>query len=215
MIRKKTQNSHMKDLTNISWGVDMDAEFVKESNVRSNNNEIYFTGGVSQSAIISLIKEFDTVLGNISKAQTTLLQSTQPAVEIILYIDSGGGVIKDCFKFIDYINILKKNHGLHLTTVCNGLIASAATLMALTGDKRYITTHSTYMIHELFGHAVGTFTHLNSHMKHINIIHEHIMQLYLKYVPNLERDKLAKLLQDETWFTAEECAAMGFAEVIH
>jgi ATP-dependent Clp protease, protease subunit len=205
----------MKDLININWGISLDAEFAKEANVRSNNNEIYFTGGVSQSSIILLIKEFDTVLGNINKAQTTLLQSTQPIVEVILYIDSGGGVIKDCFKFIDYIDILKKNHGLHLTTVCNGLVASAATLMALTGDKRYITNHSTYMIHELFGHTVGTFTHLNSHIKHINIIHEHIMRLYLKYVPSLERDKLAQLLQNETWFSAKECAAMGFAEVIN
>lgn len=201
--------------TNIVWGVDSEINKpIGENAVRSTNNEIYFNGEVNQVSIISLMKEIDSVLGKLTKAQNNLLQSTISPVEIILYIDSYGGTVKDCFKFIDHINILKKNHGLVLTTVCNGVVASAATLMALCGDKRYITKHSTYMIHELFSYSIGTYTHLTSRVKHINILHEHIINLYLHYVPQMEREHLLQLLQTESWFSADECVKMGFAELI-
>jgi ATP-dependent Clp protease protease subunit len=86
--------------------------------------------------------------------------------------------------------------------------------MALVGDKRYITRHSVYMIHELFGQSIGTFTHLTSRIKHINMLHDNIVALYLKYVPSLDREKLLNLLQTETWFSAQECQDMGIADII-
>jgi len=201
--------------TNIAWGGDITDGNVREGVVRSNNNEIFFNGGVTSVSINSLLTELDTVISKVTKAQTTLIQNTNNnPVEIILYIDSPGGSVKDCFKFIDHIDILKKNHNLNLTTVCNGIAASAGTLMALVGDKRYITRHSVYMIHELFGQSIGTFTHLTSRIKHINMLHDNIVALYLKYVPSLDREKLLNLLQTETWFSAQECQDMGIADII-
>jgi ATP-dependent protease ClpP protease subunit len=201
--------------TSIAWGGDIADGIIKDGIVRSNNNEIFFSGGVTASSINSLLTELDAVISKVAKAQTTLIQNTNNSlVEVILYIDSPGGSVKDCFKFVDHIDILKKNHNLHLTTVCNGITASAGTLMALVGDKRYITRHSIYMIHELFGHSIGTFTHITSRIKHINMLHDNIVELYVKYVPGLDREHLLKLLQTEGWFSAIECQNMGFAEII-
>jgi ATP-dependent Clp protease protease subunit len=208
----------MNDIKYLSlyWGIETKNSKLEIStnNIRSNNNEIYFNAEITGETINLLIKEIDIVLSRLTEKQSSLLRDDTNQNKVILYIDSGGGSIKDCFKFIDYINILKKNNKLYLTTVCTGLVASAATLISLTGDIRYITPLSTYMIHELFSVTGGNYTHLTSRINHINNLHENIINLYLQFVPTLTKEKIIKLLQTETWLSAEECEELGFAKVL-
>jgi len=126
--------------------------------VHSSGNEIFFTCIVNCENIKSLIIEFHNILKNCLNKDNILSSNADIIPKIILYIDSPGGLIKDCFKFIDFIKIMKKNYKFELTTICCGGTASAATLIAIIGDKRYVTQLCIIMIHELFGGAIGSYT---------------------------------------------------------
>jgi ATP-dependent protease ClpP protease subunit len=200
------------NILNISWGGILSEN--NKADVRHHNNEVFFYSTINSESINLLINAINSVLEKQIEKQKSLLNEDNNCCKVILYIDSAGGTIKDCFKFIDYINILKKNNKIHLTTVCTGCVASAATLIALIGDIRYITELSTYMIHELSCASVGHYTHVASQMKFINSLHENIINLYQKYIPELSREVISSLLLAETWLSALECEKMGIAKII-
>lgn len=201
--------SNSKQNTNASSKYDI--------NIYSNNNEIYFDCSICHDSIIKLIKEFDKVISAFNKTQSGMIKSNDETCYITLYIDSHGGSVPDVFKMIDYIYILKKQHKLHLTTIGHGIIASAATLLALIGDDRFITPLSTYMIHNLFAgtaYTVDTYTHLISRIDNIDQTHNNIINIYTQSVPNMTKEKITNLLQTETWMSAQECEEFGFAKVL-
>ena len=185
--------------------------------IYSINNEIYFNSDINELAINKLIKELNNVKNSIIDKNKQLLHSSNESnkIQIILYIDSPGGFLKDCFKFMDFIRIFKKNFNVHLTTIAMGMIASAATIIALSGDTKYITENCTCMIHELYAGQSGKYTQLLSKMKHIGMYHTKIVKLYLDNNKKIGEEKLLDLLKTETWFTAEEYIEHGFADKLY
>lgn len=188
----------------------------EEDRVKSFNNEIYFTSEVDVGSIDSLIKELLTVIQRLNQTQSAVFTcASGQRKRIILFIDSPGGTLKDCFKFVDFIEAIKKVHNIVFVTVCTGIVASAATLIALTGDERYVTGNVTCMIHELFGGTMGTYTQLSAGMKHVSIYHKKLINLYLKYNSKLDEAAIVDLLKKETWFDAQEYVDNGFAQAIY
>ena len=188
---------------------------ISSDRIKSINNEIYFTADVDGYSIEQLIREFHIVIQNLNKTNTNGLNVNKDKKKIILYIDSPGGTLKDCFKFVDFIDIIKRVHNVHLVTVCTGMVASAATIMAIVGDERYVTENVTCMIHELFGGTIGTYTQLSSGMKRLSIYHDKLINIYLSHNKNISRNKIIDLLKNETWFTSKEYIENGFADDIY
>lgn len=212
-------------VTALSWGCDPSATNdlavqnytfgVQSDRVRSVGNEIFFTDAVSPASIEALIKEFHAVISRSQTASSGILGKNDASVAITLYIDSPGGYLKDCFKFIDYVSILQASGRVSLTTVITGIAASAATLMAIVGDKRYIMRNALCMVHELFSGSMGTFTQLSSGMKMLQNQHEKLLAIYLQHNKRIERQSLETLLQKETWFTAAEYVENGFVDGLY
>lgn len=188
---------------------------ISSDRIKAINNEIYFTSDVDGYSIEQLIREFHIVIQNLNKTNSNGLNVNKEKKKIILYIDSPGGTLKDCFKFVDFIDIIKRVHNVHLVTVCTGMVASAATIMAIIGDERYVTENATCMIHELFGGTIGTYTQLSSGMKRLSNYHDKLIKIYLAHNKKLTEDILIDLLKNETWFTSEEYIENGFADDIY
>ena len=201
----------------MKWGAVMHNDKSAPTIVKSFNDEIYFTAIVDCTSIESLIKEFYTVVQAQDKQQCAMLSNGNAgaAKRITLYIDSPGGILKDCFKFIDFINIMKRVHKLHLVTVCTGLVASAGTLMAVIGDERYVSENATCMVHELFGGTIGTYTQLSSGMKRLSSWHSRLLGIYQRHNKKIAPHQLTTLLEKETWFDPQEWVEWGFAEGIY
>ena len=87
--------------------------------------------------------------------------------------------------------------------------------MAIIGDERYVTENVTCMIHEVFSHNVGTYTHMISGMKRLQTIHDKISKIYLNNNNKINNSDLNNLLNKETWFTAAEYVEYGFADGIY
>lgn len=187
-----------------------------ESVIRSYNNEITFASNVNAKSINDLIKIFDETINTLKTNNiSSMSKMNTDKIVIVLYIDSPGGRLKDCFKFIDYVKIIKKIHNIKLITVGMGLIASAGTLMHIIGDEKYITENSQYMIHELYSGTVGKYTECLSWIKAMKDTHDKLLSIYLTNNSKIDKDKLEVLLKNESWFISSECVEYGFADGIY
>lgn len=187
-----------------------------DSVIRSYNNEITFASNVNAKSINDLIKIFDETINTLKTNNiSSMSKMNTDKIVIVLYIDSPGGKLKDCFKFIDYVKIIKKIHNIKLITVGMGLIASAGTLMHIIGDEKYITENSQYMIHELYSGTVGKYTECLSWIKAMKDTHDKLLSIYLTNNSKIDKDKLEVLLKNESWFISSECVEYGFADGIY
>jgi ATP-dependent Clp protease, protease subunit len=102
---------------------------------------------------------------------------------------------------------------LEYTSIITGTVASAGSIFAIVCDKRYMTKHSHLMIHELAAGRTGKFTHLKSYQKHLNDLHDVLVDIYLEKCKK-PRDEIESLLAKETWWNAEESLEHGFIDKI-
>ena len=97
------------------------------------------------SGIVAKPDLFDILLDN----ETINAKSVAEALNdvdknIVVRINSGGG---DGYEGIEIYNYLK-NHPSHVTVEVTGLAASAASIIAMAGDKVVMNTGTSMMIHE-------------------------------------------------------------------
>lgn len=103
--------------------------------------------------IIFLGTEIDDVVANAIVAQLLFLEAEDPDKDIIMYINSPGGVITSGFAIYDTMRYIKPD----VSTVCVGQAASMAALLLAAGakGKRYSLANSRIMIHQPLGGARG------------------------------------------------------------
>lgn len=204
-------------MTDFIWST---AEFsTKETKVADlyrSHNEIWFSTDIHSESINKLIK----LMYEIIHDEKLSAYRDDNGLEIIIHIDSGGGILSSTFKFIDFCKQLQKKN-IRLRTIINGKACSAATLMAIVGNKRQITKHSYAMIHELSSATWGSMTQMRSYQKHLDYVHDQMIDIYLEHLSfinnenkKLERSDIESLLNKETWFSAIEYKNNGFVEEI-
>lgn len=102
-----------------------------------------------------------------------------------------------------------------VTVKVDGLAASAAVMVALGGDRIQMQVSAYMMIHEA---AVGIMGYLNiailkDLIDELKTINAGIVEAYSAKT-KMDADKLAKMMADETWMTASEAVAFGFADEV-
>jgi ATP-dependent Clp protease, protease subunit len=95
----------------------------------------------------------------------------------------------------------------------DGFAASAATLVAMAGSKVYARRNSTWMIHLPTGLVLGTADDMRSKANGLDTILEGMISVY-EDKTGMERAKIRKLLEAETWLTAEQAVEYGFADEV-
>jgi ATP-dependent protease ClpP protease subunit len=185
--------------------------------IQSCGTEVHFNTPVTDGTINTLIGQINRIIVDANKKSSDLYTSDEPTtVDVKLFISSPGGYLDPLFRFVDYINCIRKDGKLgKLVTIITGCSASAATLMAMIGDERYITEYATAMIHELSSGMQGQYTHLKSYGKHLESVHEKIIDIYCNNMKNPDRENVERFLLNETWFTSGEYLDAGFVDGIY
>jgi len=181
-------------------------------------NEIWFSTSVSSKSINKLIKFIHEAIHD---EKLSAYRDSEEFFEIILHIDSYGGCVGAIFKFVDCVEQLKKKK-IRFRTIINGRACSAATLMAIVGDKKQMTKHSYSMIHELQCVAGGYHTHIQSYLKYISSLHNDIVSVYNRFRTKsgeeeskpISVEQIEKWMIEETWFGAQEYLKLGFVDEI-
>ena len=133
---------------------------------------------------------------------------------IQLIINSPGGLVEAGFAIIDIMEWSRIP--VHTTGI--GRLASAALLIFMAGapGRRILTARTTVLSHRFSGIVWGNHSQLIASRKEQDLLHERIVDHYLRYSSIKTREELERdLLRDvDTWLSAEEAVRYGLADAV-
>ena len=129
--------------------------------------------------------------------------------DITVWINSPGG---DCIAAAQIYNMLLEYKG-NVTIKIDGIAASAASVVAMAGNKVIMSPVSMLMIHNPMTMAAGDTTEMKKAISMLTEVKESIINAY-ELKTGMSRDKIAKLMDAETWMDANKAVELGFADEI-
>ena len=133
------------------------------------------------------------------------------AKKLRLRINSPGGIVSQAVA----MRAILADAGFESVEIrIEGLCASAATIPAtLPGAHVVITPGSEYMIHNPWTIALGNAEQMEQTAAHLRTEEETIRGLYVKKTGRAD-EEVRQWMDAETWMTAEEAVAFGFADAL-
>lgn len=129
--------------------------------------------------------------------------------DITVWINSPGG---DCVAAAQIYNMLS-NYAGKVTVKIDGIAASAASVIAMAGDAVLVSPVSMMMIHNPATIAWGDSAEMQKAVAMLDEVKESIINAY-EIKTGLDRKKLSKLMDAETWMDANSAVEYGFADEI-
>lgn len=135
-------------------------------------------------------------------------QISPTATSHIVHLSSEGG---DVYEGIKIYHELKKLP--NVTVVIEGLAASIATLIMQAGQKIVALRPSDIMIHNPYAGLQGDSEDFIAAAEQLNRIKATLISVY-KTRTKLADDKLAEMMDKETWMSADEAMAAGLVDEV-
>lgn len=138
-----------------------------------------------------------------------VLDSDGPNDDVEVDIASNGG---DVFAASEIYTMLKNYQG-NVTVNVQGLAASAASVIAMAGDKVSISPTAQIMIHKAWSGIQGNADDLSHESNVLDSIDQSIVAAYVAKT-GMDADDVLQLMANETWMTAQDAVDKGFADEI-
>ncbi len=126
-------------------------------------------------------------------------------------INSPGGETPTAASIYNMLERWKARYGVDLTVVIDGLAASSASWIAMLGDEIIMPENTLMMIHDPSGFVVGTSREMKTMAAVLERIKQGMVSAYVKK-SGKEPDEVASIMEDETWYSAQEAVDAGFAD---
>lgn len=206
---KTSNNTEEDDDDSDNSIIKLPFNFQKNSNnyINTNFNHIYFNNDITSDSAFELCKELRNVETKIKTLMTSLNIEKQA---IYLHITTDGGLIYSAFSIIDCI----KSLSLPVYTIVDGFVASAGTLISLSGEKRYMCKNAYMLIHELRGGTWGKMSEIDEEHTNLKKIMEHIKKIYSENT-NIKKKELDGILKKDLIWDVEECIQKGLIQEIY
>lgn len=161
--------------------------------------------------IVFLGTEIDDTVANIVIAQMLFLESEDPDKDIMLYINSPGGVVTAGLAIYDTIQYVRCD----VSTICMGQAASMAAVLLSSGaaGKRFILPHARVMIHQPKGGAVGQASDIEISAREILKNREKLNQILAKHTGQ-PIDRVRKDSDRDYFMGAEEAIEYGVVDKV-
>lgn len=187
------------------WGLkrtkkndDSDDEEDDDSKVKICKNHIYFYSDVAPKAILKLNQAIDD-----------LNEPGKMYPEIFIHINSYGGYVYDALSAVDRIVASETP----VTTIIEGIAASAATMISICADHRQIRPNSVMLIHQLRGGTYGKKCDLDDEYKNLNRLEKRLTSLYQEHT-TLSKKKLKEMMSKELEYEPDDCVKYGLVDEI-
>mgnify|MGYP001350436449 FL=1 len=160
---------------------------------------IFLTGPITEqvSAIVS--------------AQLLFLESQAPDKDIMMYINSPGGLVTAGLAMYDTMQFVKCD----VATLVIGQACSAGSLLAMAGTKgkRYALRNSRTMIHQPSGGYSGQATDILIHAEEITKIKKRLNQMYSEHTGQ-PIEVIDDAMERDKFMSPEEAKAFGLVDKI-
>ena len=129
--------------------------------------------------------------------------------DITLWVNSPGGNV---FAAAEIYTMLRDYPG-NVTVRIASIAASAASVVAMAGNVVQMSPTALIMIHDPSTIAMGNAKDMEKAITTLNEVKESIINAYA-YKTGLTRNRISKLMSDETWLNAKKAVELGFADEI-
>ncbi len=159
--------------------------------------------------IIFLGTEINDLVANSIVAQLLFLEADAPEKDIIMYINSPGGVITSGMAIYDTMRYIKPD----VQTVCIGQAASMGALLLTAGakGKRFALPNARIMIHQPLGGAQGQATDIEIQAKEILRMKE-LTSKIISETTGKTMKQVKKDTERDNFMTAEEAKEYGLVD---
>jgi ATP-dependent Clp protease protease subunit len=132
------------------------------------------------------------------------------AEHLDIFINSPGGEVFDGLAVYSAISSWTKGKKrVHI----DGLAASVASVIAMAGDEIEISPAGILMVHLPAGFVMGNAADMRKMADRLDSIRDVICGIYAERT-GLSKVEVEKLVEEETWMTANEAVEKGFADVV-
>ncbi len=125
-------------------------------------------------------------------------------------INSGGGSVFAAAAILSY---MKSQKNIQKNVFVDGLAASAASVIAMCGDKIYTPAHAMIMIHNPSTIAWGDSVEMRKVANVLDKIRDSIANAYVEKTGK-PINEIIEMMNAETWMTGAEAVELGFADAI-
>lgn len=170
------------------------------------NNKVFLLDEITSTNCAFLIGDLTQFIGDPENNQKKLN----------LFINSPGGDVNTMITIIGLLNLARLNN-IYVTTYVLGLAGSAASLIAVQGDARFMSNISRHFVH--FGSIFDTTSkpsEIEKTYQQNKDYAEQMQELYLKACKGkLSKAKLLELESDERgYLNAKQCVKYGLCDMI-
>lgn len=161
--------------------------------------------------IVFLGEEIDDEMANVIVAQLLLLDSENPEKDIMLYINSPGGVITAGMAIYDTMQHIRAD----VSTICIGEAASMGSFLLSSGakGKRLSLPSSRIMIHQPLGGAQGQATDIEIEAKEI-LRMKNMLNGILANNCSQPIEKIKEDTERDYYMSAQEAVEYGFIDKV-
>jgi ATP-dependent Clp protease protease subunit len=159
--------------------------------------------------IVFLGTPVDDQIANIIVAQMLFLESEDPDKDIMLYINSPGGLVTAGMMIYDTMQYVRCD----VATICMGQAASMAAwlLAAGTKGKRYSLPNARIMLHQPLGGFQGQATDIDIHAKEILKTRDRMNELLAKHTGH-DINKIKHDTERDFFMSAAEAKEYGVVD---
>lgn len=127
--------------------------------------------------------------------------------DFVLWLNSPGG---DCIAASQIYTMLWEHPG-NVTVRIDGIAASAASVIAMAGNKVYMAPTALMMIHNPSTFAFGDHNEMEKAGQMLAEVKQSIINAY-HLRTGLSEVQLGHMMEDETWMNAKRAIELGFAD---
>lgn len=138
------------------------------------------------------------------------LKDLGPVTSITVRINSPGGNVFDG----NAIYNLLKAHKATIHVIIDGVAASIASVIAMAGDTIEMPENAYMMIHNPSNMLYGTAEDMRKMADDLDKIKEGLVATYVART-GMKAEEISRLMNEETWMTAEDAMEMGFADKVN
>lgn len=129
--------------------------------------------------------------------------------DVTVWICSPGGNV---FAAAEIYTMLCDHKG-RITVKIDSIAASAASVVAMAGDRVLMSPVAMLMIHDPMTIAMGNSKDMEKAIATLNEVKASIINAYQRKT-GLSRNKISQLMENETWMNAKKAVELGFADEI-
>jgi ATP-dependent protease ClpP protease subunit len=162
----------------------------------------------------SVIQVYDTIgggwYGGVNAADFVRDVAAIESSRIRVHINSGGGDVFDAVS----MHAALVNHPASVTTVVDGLAASAASFLAMAGDRIEIEKPARMMIHDALMVTIGNEAEHLEAASLLSAVSDSIAEMYADRTGRDDTAAWRSRMRSETWYSAAQAVDAGLADAV-